>query len=557
MAPASAPPVGSLLWQLQRANDIVQDLVKRPFPLTPAWQCELGQAVVENMVTRLGLASAQIWFYDPQEQCYHSAARSGLVSPAQPYLQRLVADDTPLGQMVKQGQPELSNSPAQEPWILSPEWVVAEGLQAFAAYPINLDAEILGALAIFSYQPLAGEFLEVLKLIASFTAMTVANTRQTFQVQQQMQREQWLREMRAILYRSMSIYQRQLYQQTRILAQRERLLRQIAQQLTSTHDLQTIRHFALMGIQQAFPWARCEWHSTMPDQLQQDPRRDCPPENHSQPESQLWIPVSEAGILCVSCVHPQQTFVESDHEFAQALAQMTALSWQRAQYFDQLRQQEAKAAIARGLTEGREAESRRLAADLHDQTLADLGSLSRSLHYFAHAATVDPQDLVPLHEQLLTTMSELRDIVEDLQPTAMRAFTLGAALRSLLERAAQRSSYPLLTRFEDHSGTALEQLDHPTQTSLFRIVQEALNNVVKHAQARRVDITITACALGIELKVIDDGIGLPDPAPTHQGSHGLVNMRYRAALIGAEVEWRPRRGGSGTVVSIRLPHHPV
>jgi signal transduction histidine kinase len=161
--------------------------------------------------------------------------------------------------------------------------------------------------------------------------------------------------------------------------------------------------------------------------------------------------------------------------------------------------------------------------------------------------------LVPLHHQLLETMAELRDIVEDLQPTAMRAFTLGAALRSLLERAAQRSPHPLLTRFDDQSGESLERLDHVAQTSLFRMVQEALNNVVKHAHAHRVDITLYACAAGMEIRIIDDGQGLPDPLPTDQGSYGLANMRYRAALIGAEVEWRQRRIGSGTVVAIRIP----
>ncbi|MEN9204777.1 MAG: GAF domain-containing sensor histidine kinase [Thermostichales cyanobacterium SZTDM-1c_bins_54] len=528
-------PAGSLLWQLHQANEIVVDLVNCSLCLGQDWQRYLGRAVVDTMVSRLGLASAQVWFYDSQEQCYRSVALAGLVSPAQPRIERLVADDTPIGQMVKQGQPELSNSPAQEPWILSPDWVIAQGLQAFAAYPINLGSEPIGALAIFSYQPLEREFLQVLKLIASFIAMTVANTRQTQQLRQQMQREHWLQEIRTLLYRSMSLYQARLYQQTHTLAQRERLLRQIAQQLTSTHDLQTIRQVALSGIQRAFPGADCAWQTYPPD-----PQAGA-----------IWASVGQAGIL--TAVHPHRAFSESDQEWMAALAQMVALSWQRADYLDQLRQQEAQAAIARGLSEGREAESRRLAADLHDQTLADLGSLSRALDRLAHAPRVDPQALLPLHQQLLETIAELRDIVEDLQPTAMRAFTLGAALRSLLERAAQRSPHPLVTRFEDHSGSALETLDQLSRTNLFRMVQEALNNVVKHARAQRVDITITPYPGGIEIKISDDGIGLtPTPHP-QPGSHGLANMRYRATLIGATVEWRARRTGTGTVVLIRLP----
>ncbi|NJK62124.1 MAG: hypothetical protein HC921_05030 [Synechococcaceae cyanobacterium SM2_3_1] len=214
------------------------------------------------------------------------------------------------------------------------------------------------------------------------------------------------------------------------------------------------------------------------------------------------------------------------------------------------------------------------------------GALSRQMQNLAttEALTASGQRaLQVMNEQLCETIAELRGIVEDLQPTAMRAFNLGSALRSLLERAAQRSSTPLVTRFDDRSADLLERLEPVAQSTLFRIVQEALNNVVKHARAGRIDITLvpishteasrinpasltfpSLAGFGIpdpgqwthlEVKIIDDGVGMPEE-PQGVGRHGLLNMRYRAELINATIEWRGRRHGSGTVVQILIPLPP-
>ncbi len=285
-----------------------------------------------------------------------------------------------------------------------------------------------------------------------------------------------------------------------------------------------------------------------------------------------FVPPSETGMLTATDID-SRSLSNADTELVRALADIAAVALQRAQFYERGRRQETTAAAIRGLTEGREAESRRLAADLHDQTLADLGALSRQLQNLAldpAVGTSGQQALQQMSNQLRDTIAELRGIVEDLQPTAMRAFNLGPALRSLLERAAQRSIKPLVTRFDDRSDDLLNQLEPVAQSTVFRIVQEALNNAVKHAQASRIDITIAPEATvnlietkaqpetlpsHLEVKIIDDGIGMPDH-PDGVGRHGLMNMRYRAELIGASIEWRSRRSGSGTVVRLWIPLSP-
>ncbi|MEM9567284.1 MAG: GAF domain-containing sensor histidine kinase, partial [Cyanobacteria bacterium P01_E01_bin.34] len=280
----------------------------------------------------------------------------------------------------------------------------------------------------------------------------------------------------------------------------------------------------------------------------------------------VTIEAEVLGVLCATVAEHEQSergdrlaakgFAMAELELLEAIADMTAVAVQRTQFSEQARMRDAMAAAIRGLTEGREAESKRLAADLHDQTIADLGAMSRKMRQLADDPEMDAdvrqQEISSISLQLKETIAELRCIVEDLQPTAMRAFNLGSALRSLLERAAQRSQTSLLTRFDDRTTGELSRLEPLTQSTLFRIVQEALNNVVKHAGATRVDCSIQAIGDYLEVKVIDNGRGMPDN-PTREGSHGLLNMRYRAELIGGEISWTARKTGSGTIARLVVP----
>ncbi|MFS8861010.1 GAF domain-containing protein [Synechococcus sp. H60.3] len=1043
-----------MLIQLQAANQIVQELVllssqESSEAVEPeVWEqglLKLAQTLVQQMVSRLGVASARLWFFDLQEGCFRSVAHAGLLSPAHAQIERIYPDDSPMGRVVQQGLPLLSNNPDQEVWMPAPEWVKANGLRGFVAYPINRGEERLGALALLSWTPLEASFIEVVKFLCSYTASAIINAKLLERSRRQAVREallnritstvhrflQWdqivstalgelqhaflskgvkglsrccfysinpaqetvqvthealspglapslgqvyrtqdfgslcerLQEgqvvqialpllpdqehllppqglaafhalqarsavliplqsvgsagaglgeaggrdpqtgrsdlaaapggmigllgvylttphpwqpeeidlLRSVAYQlaialtrsslferahrqaerlallhsitaairsslepttlfhaitqqigaafqadvcilalwqpeqellhpvgiyapeltpavrvsgteplldapltgslqqpwaepgiplelsetvqaklrlaasllttlkepvvvpepqnlqswdnlkpqrqgsgllwvplfasdhpqrqqevlggiallryprggslapspwqpedlelaeavaeqaGIALKQAQLYEQTRISAQRESLLRQVAQRLSGTYDPHQVVEIALEGMAEALqvdhctlvaprsgygpsaqqlaaappseplailqeyrrqPGIPCQVGQTLPPELSQLIGVNCythldtllipdvqtfplpPPTRQTLLQkgirSLLCVPLVTdanqiAGVLCAS-IPPLATvgrkppaadtapeaagFSPADRDLVEALADIAAVALQRASFYEQVRRQEATAAALQGLTEGREAESRRLAADLHDQTLADLGALSRQIQELASNPTLSPAGQAQLRAmsvQLQETMAELRGIVEDLQPLAMRAFNLGPALRSLLERAAQRSPHPLLTRFDNRADDLLSRLSPACQSNIFRIVQEALNNIVKHAGARRIDITIQpkiqagsgaeepsvnpkAPYTHLELKIIDDGRGMPefnggvDQEPGH--GHGLLNMRYRAELIGATITWRNRRLGSGTVVELQIPLPP-
>ncbi|WP_457441724.1 GAF domain-containing sensor histidine kinase [Thermostichus sp. MS-CIW-32] len=1075
--------------QLQAANQIVQELVLLSSQLSSPSssdsvetreleQCvlKLAQTLVRQMVDRLGAASARLWFFDPQEGCFQSVAHAGLLSPAHDQIQRIYPDDSPLGRVAQEGLPLLSNNPAQEAWMPAPEWVKANGLRGFVAYPINRGEERLGALALLSRTPLEASFLEVVKFLCSYIASAIINAKLLERSRRQAVREALLNRITSTVHRflqwdqivstalkelqqaflskgvkglsrccfyslspdqqtvrvshealspgltpslgevyriqdfgslcerlrtgqvvqialpllpdrdlltpeglaalqalqacsavlipvqsvgsagvglsevggkdggrpglaaepgemigllgvyvttphlwqpeeiellrsvasqlaialtrsslfehahqqterlallhsitaairsslepttlfhaitqqigaafqadvcilalwqpeqellhpvglyapqlsptvrvggteslldtllptrgplvgspdcpwvepgippdlpetiraklrlgasllatlrgpvvvpepqtaqswadlkpqsqgsglllvplfasehpdrpqellggialirypgsdsltprpwqpedlelaeavaeqaGIALKQARLYEQTRSSAQRESLLRQIAQRLSGTYNPQEVVQIALEGMAEALQVERCSFvapcsgHEPFAASSRQPcgspspavGRATAPPEAGRSPLAQqplagapaeplaiiqeycrqpgipsqrgqtlppelsqlLWVncyshlntllipdvntfPLSAharrhllqkgirsllgvpivtdarqvAGVLCAfmppfePAVRGSKTadiaseaagFSPRDTDLVNALADIAAVALQRASFYEQVRRQEATAAALRGLTEGREAESRRLAADLHDQTLADLGALSRQIQELSGDPTIGPAgqaQLRAMSAQLRETMAELRGIVEDLQPTAMRAFNLGPALRSLLERAAQRSPHPLLTRFDNQADGLLSRLSPTCQSNIFRIVQEALNNIVKHAGARRIDLIIQPKAqqdagssinpqapyTHLELKIIDDGCGMPasksgvDPAQPSGHGHGLLNMRYRAELIGASIAWRNRRFGSGTVVELRVPLPP-
>ena len=197
-----------------------------------------------------------------------------------------------------------------------------------------------------------------------------------------------------------------------------------------------------------------------------------------------------------------------------------------------------------------EAERRRWARELHDQTLQGLGALMVSL-----SAAMRADDPAALRETVRVAVDrvsdeirDLRTIIADLRPAALDALGVVPALLSLIENTAT------LTGLEVDAALDLPQdgvgrLDPEIETTVYRLVQEALRNVAKHAGAQSVRISLREEDGMLHVAVADDGVGL-DPARAGAG-YGLLGMRERVALAGGDLSVAP--GDQGTVVSARLP----
>lgn len=200
-----------------------------------------------------------------------------------------------------------------------------------------------------------------------------------------------------------------------------------------------------------------------------------------------------------------------------------------------------------------EAERRRIARDLHDQTLADLRRLmmmSDQLPANGHRA-VEPSRF---RQEIENISSEIRRICEDLSPSALANVGLAAALEWALANGVAQLPDEQKFAYEFACEDGLDeklQLKSVVQIQVFRIVQEAVNNVCRHAGATRVKLSARVEAEGaLLIELADDGCGFDANDTNGKRGRGLTNIRSRASLIDAEVSWMNRPEG-GTVFTLR------
>jgi signal transduction histidine kinase len=203
------------------------------------------------------------------------------------------------------------------------------------------------------------------------------------------------------------------------------------------------------------------------------------------------------------------------------------------------------------LLEGAEEERRRIAMDIHDQTLSDLSAILRGLQ----ALAVDDErcaEVKGLEEDLVRAIANLRQLMDNLHPQTLDILGLGAALESHLERYLGKGDVPEYHLYvsPEVDAAGLSRLEKLT---LYRIAVEAVHNVIKHARASRYEVNLDRCAERIVLSVEDNGIGF-DPEPvTLRGGRGLNNIRERARAIDAQARWNGSRFSSGTRFELTLP----
>jgi len=197
-----------------------------------------------------------------------------------------------------------------------------------------------------------------------------------------------------------------------------------------------------------------------------------------------------------------------------------------------------------------EAERRRWARELHDETLQGLGALRLVL---AASLKVDAESgrgavegaIVQLEQEIMS----LRAIIADLRPAALDELGLEPALRTLAARVAEREHLAITVELD--LGAA--RLPEPIETVAYRVTQEALTNVVKHARASGVTVHAALHAGTLSLTVTDDGVGISPGSPEPAGGFGIVGMRERAILAGGTLSILAASGHAGTAVTLNVP----
>lgn len=247
---------------------------------------------------------------------------------------------------------------------------------------------------------------------------------------------------------------------------------------------------------------------------------------------------------------------EADVPAISTFANQAAIALENAQLLSSLTEQrEQLRALGARLAEIAEEERRRLARELHDRVGQNLTALSvnigvaRSLLPPETAPQVIPRldDSIALLEE---TAERIRDVMGELRPPTLDEYGLLATLRWYCQRFRERTGLAVTVQGEE----TMPRLPSAVETALFRIAQEALTNVARHAQASRVTVSLEPVDGGARLTIADDGVGFDPAAPRRPGeppSWGLLTMRERAEAVGGrlKVESAP---GKGTQVVVEV-----
>lgn len=221
---------------------------------------------------------------------------------------------------------------------------------------------------------------------------------------------------------------------------------------------------------------------------------------------------------------------------------------ERSQRYQRLLKQQELQQVRLKLANQDERERRMLAGDLHDQVLNDLKAIRLHLEQCRGGLEIDQYG--QLDALLSHAMSSVREVMDSLFPSVLEHLGLVAAVEDCLRHAAERFAFTPKMK----SSVAAEQLEILTsmeQLLLYRLVQEAISNIGKHAAAKTGKVTVALEQNRLELRVVDDGIGMTG-AQIQSDSRGLRYMKERADLIGATISWSAGENDKGTEVAICL-----
>jgi signal transduction histidine kinase len=262
--------------------------------------------------------------------------------------------------------------------------------------------------------------------------------------------------------------------------------------------------------------------------------------------SAIYLPLAVRGKpLGVVAVHdrqrPDRHFDEDDVRLAESLVARAAIAVD-------LSERVSRESLRR-VVEAQELERARLARELHDETGQALTSILLGLRHLDDVIVTDDarEATAALRDLVVTTLQDVRRLAVELRPSALDDFGLVPAVERLAGMLAEQSE--LVVDLEARLGD--QRLPPEAETALYRIVQEALTNVVKHASATRVSITLVRKEGFAVVVVEDDGRGF-EPGKTRAGSLGFVGMRERVELVGGRltVESAP---DVGTTIAAEVP----
>jgi len=242
---------------------------------------------------------------------------------------------------------------------------------------------------------------------------------------------------------------------------------------------------------------------------------------------------------------------DEDLDLLSAIGHQIALAIENARLYKEVqRKEEIRRQLLDKLITAQEEERRRLSRELHDEVGQSLTALIMNLG--SAEAAVPPQfdsirrHLGEIRGLLATTLEEIRRLMVDLRPTLLDDLGLIPAIRWFAETHLERARIKHSLEVVGHR----RRLPPHVETALFRVVQEAITNIVRHSGARRAEIRVDFRDAWVGAEISDDGKGF-DPSAA-QGRLGLLGMEERVTFLGGR--WAIQTEiGAGTRISVEIP----
>lgn len=272
----------------------------------------------------------------------------------------------------------------------------------------------------------------------------------------------------------------------------------------------------------------------------------------------LGIPLESMGKILgvvVAANTSPNSFTKNQIHLMEAVVKQAVVALQNAWLFDQVRSgRERLQQLSRHLVEIQENERKYIARELHDETSQSLTSLKIGLQVIEQKAAG--------HQLLLDQISKLKSLADEtleslhrlavnLRPASLDHLSLVDALAGLIETTRQRSG--INAHFKTMGSVQATLLTEELETSVYRIVQESLTNVIRHAHAAHVDIILEWQQEKIVIIIEDDGIGIDMQKARESGHLGLIGMQERAEMLGGKllVDSTPQ---VGTTLVVEIPY---
>ena len=256
------------------------------------------------------------------------------------------------------------------------------------------------------------------------------------------------------------------------------------------------------------------------------------------------------GVLMIGFERPYE-WLPNERDLLRAIADRSVIAIERAQMNQALKERESRIVeLSAHLLKAQEEERKRISRELHDETGQALMVIRLYLGMLeaAIAGRTAKHKIRETLEVVDRTIEGLRRIISKLSPLVLQELGMVAAIRKEAKDLAKNTGIKVRVAISDHVGRLAPEIE----MAIYRVVQEGLHNVSKHAQAKTVTVHMDREGDMVRLQLEDDGVGMPAKINSRGHSFGLAGIKERIASLGGEVEVRSQRG-KGTRLEVIVP----